>query len=104
MRLLIWSAKWRVDCNVTTRPASMTASGRLPRSPASSAWQWELETCMKPISDTDSLLSTIAREGTVVPYRKGQVLFSQGDAADAVFSILKGKVKLPSSPNRTGKR
>jgi CRP-like cAMP-binding protein len=49
---------------------------------------------MKAISESDSLLSTIAREGTVVPYRKGQVLFSQGDAADAVFSILKGKVKL----------
>jgi CRP/FNR family transcriptional regulator, cyclic AMP receptor protein len=34
------------------------------------------------------------REGTTLPYRKGHVLFSQGDAADAVFSIQKGKVKL----------
>jgi CRP-like cAMP-binding protein len=36
----------------------------------------------------------IAREGTTVHYRKGQVLFSQGDPADAVFAIQKGKVKL----------
>ncbi len=49
---------------------------------------------MKPISDPEMLLATMAREGTTVPYRKGQVLFSQGDPADAIFSIQKGKVKL----------
>jgi len=49
---------------------------------------------MKPTSDSDTFLATIAREGTTVQYRKGQVLFSQGDPADAVFSIQKGKVKL----------
>jgi len=49
---------------------------------------------MKPTSDHDVFASTIAREGTTVQYRKGKVLFSQGDSADAVFSIQKGKVKL----------
>ena len=49
---------------------------------------------MKPTSDPDVFLATISMEGTTVHYRKGQVLFSQGDPADAVFSILKGKVKL----------
>jgi CRP/FNR family cyclic AMP-dependent transcriptional regulator len=49
---------------------------------------------MKSISDADILLATIAREGTTVHYLKGQVLFSQGDPADAVFSIQKGKVKV----------
>ncbi len=49
---------------------------------------------MKPISDSDVLSATIAREGTTLSYSKGQALFSQGDAADAVFSIQKGKVKL----------
>ena len=49
---------------------------------------------MKPTSDPDMLLATMAQEGTTVHYRKGQVLFSQGDPADAVFSIQKGKVKL----------
>jgi CRP/FNR family cyclic AMP-dependent transcriptional regulator len=49
---------------------------------------------MKSISDADILLATIAREGTTVHYPKGQVLFSQGDPADAIFSIQKGKVKV----------
>jgi CRP-like cAMP-binding protein len=49
---------------------------------------------MKSVPDSDTLLDAIVREGTVVPYRKGQVLFSQGDPADSVFSIQKGKVKL----------
>jgi CRP/FNR family transcriptional regulator, cyclic AMP receptor protein len=49
---------------------------------------------MKPNSDPDLLLASFAREGTTVHYRKGQVLFSQGDPSDAVFSIQKGKVKL----------
>ena len=49
---------------------------------------------MKTSSDTELFLATIAREGTTVHYRKGQVLFSQGDPADAVFCIQKGKVKL----------
>jgi CRP/FNR family transcriptional regulator, cyclic AMP receptor protein len=49
---------------------------------------------MTPNTDSESLLPTIVREGTVVKYRKGAVLFSQGDLADAVFSIQKGKVKL----------
>ncbi|MGA2739420.1 MAG: Crp/Fnr family transcriptional regulator [Bryobacteraceae bacterium] len=49
---------------------------------------------MKPSSDSDILLATIGREGTTVHFRKGQVLFSQGDPSDAVFSIQKGKVKL----------
>lgn len=49
---------------------------------------------MKPNPDSDNLLATVAREGTTLHYRKGQVLFSQGDASDAVFSIQKGRVKL----------
>jgi hypothetical protein len=32
---------------------------------------------MKPISDSDTFSATMAREGTTVHYRKGQVLFSQ---------------------------
>lgn len=49
---------------------------------------------MKTNPDIDSFSGTIAREGTTVHYRKGQVLFSQGDPADAIFCIQKGKVKL----------
>jgi CRP/FNR family transcriptional regulator, cyclic AMP receptor protein len=49
---------------------------------------------MKSNSDYDVFLGTILQEGTAVHYRKGQLLFSQGDPADAVFSIQKGRVKL----------
>jgi CRP-like cAMP-binding protein len=49
---------------------------------------------MKPNPEPDILRATFTREGTTVPYRKGQVLFSQGDPSDAVFLIQKGKVKL----------
>ena len=49
---------------------------------------------MKPTTDSEILLATIAREGTTVQFRKGQLLFAQGDPADGVFSIQKGKVKL----------
>ncbi len=49
---------------------------------------------MKPTLDTDILQATIIREGTTLHYRKAQVLYSQGDPADAVFLIQKGKVKL----------
>ena len=41
--------------------------------------------------------SFLARVGTgrsIATYRKGQVVFSQGDAADAVFYIQSGKIKL----------
>ena len=30
---------------------------------------------------------------TVAQYRKNQIIFSQGDAADAVFYVIKGRVK-----------
>jgi CRP/FNR family cyclic AMP-dependent transcriptional regulator len=49
---------------------------------------------MKTNPDSDLMRATFAREGTAVHYHKGQVLFSQGDPADAVFLIQKGKVKL----------
>jgi len=43
------------------------------------------------------LKAFLARDGdgrTIVEFRKGRTLFSQGDPANAVFYILKGKVKL----------
>jgi CRP/FNR family cyclic AMP-dependent transcriptional regulator len=48
----------------------------------------------KLTSDAILLKSQFAREGTAVPYRKGQVIFSQGDANEAVFYIERGKLKL----------
>ena len=43
-------------------------------------------------------LSTINGERSLSDYRKNQKVFSQGDAADAVFYVQEGKSKSASSP------
>src|SRR5438445_5607791 len=48
----------------------------------------------KPAFDPKALLATVAAEGTSKDYRKSQTIFSQGDRADAVFFVERGKVKL----------
>ncbi len=47
--------------------------------------------------DVGIFLRTVGAGRTITKYRKGQVVFSQGDPADAVFYIHKGKVKLSVS-------
>jgi len=44
--------------------------------------------------DPKIFLATLGQGRTMSSYRAGDVIFSQGDAADAVFYIRKGKVKL----------
>jgi CRP/FNR family cyclic AMP-dependent transcriptional regulator len=44
--------------------------------------------------DTKSFLARVGDGQSVGKYRKGQIVFSQGDAGDAVFYIQKGKAKL----------
>jgi len=44
--------------------------------------------------DPKSFLAKLGEGKAVSAYKKGQIVFSQGDAADAVFYILKGKIKL----------
>ncbi len=41
-----------------------------------------------------AFLATLGEGRKVVPFEKKQIIFSQGDAADAVFYIQSGKVKL----------
>ena len=48
----------------------------------------------KPAFDPRAFLAKGDGGRTIVKYRKQQVVFSQGEAADAVFYIQKGKVKL----------
>jgi CRP-like cAMP-binding protein len=45
-------------------------------------------------SDPKAFLDTENGGRTIAKYRAGQTVFSQGSAADAVFYILKGKIKL----------
>jgi len=44
--------------------------------------------------DADAFLRTVGKGRTISKRRKGKTVFSQGDPADAVFYIHKGKVKL----------
>ncbi len=44
--------------------------------------------------DPKTFLANVGEGKTIAKHRKGDVIFSQGDAADAVFYIQKGKVKL----------
>jgi CRP/FNR family cyclic AMP-dependent transcriptional regulator len=44
--------------------------------------------------DPHAFLATIGEGRNIVPFQKKQSIFAQGDAADAVFYIQSGKVKL----------
>src|SRR5579872_2697267 len=48
----------------------------------------------QPSFDTTSFLAKVGEGRSVRKYRKGQVIFSQGDVGDAVFYVQKGKVKV----------
>lgn len=47
-----------------------------------------------PDFDTASFLAQPGEGRSIVRYRKNQIIFSQGDAADAVFFVQKGKLKV----------
>ena len=57
---------------------------------------------LKSLFDPKSFLTKVAEGRTIAEYSKDQVVFSQGDPADAVFYIQEGKVKLTVVSN-TGK-
>jgi CRP/FNR family cyclic AMP-dependent transcriptional regulator len=48
----------------------------------------------KAIFDPKVFLGKVGSGRSIAKYRKGDVIFQQGDSADAVFYIQKGKVKL----------
>jgi CRP/FNR family transcriptional regulator, cyclic AMP receptor protein len=48
----------------------------------------------RPSFDPKSFLAKVGEGRSIGKYRKDQTLFSQGDLADAVFYIQKGKVKV----------
>ena len=47
-----------------------------------------------PILDSEFLLAKVSAGRTPVTFRKGEVVFTQGDPADSIFHIEKGKLKL----------
>jgi CRP/FNR family cyclic AMP-dependent transcriptional regulator len=48
----------------------------------------------KPAFDVEAFLRSAGSGTTIVHYRPGEVIFSQGDASDSVFYIQEGTVKL----------
>ena len=48
----------------------------------------------KPLFDPKLFLAKVGKGRTIAEYSKNQMVFSQGDPADAIFYIQKGKVKL----------
>ena len=44
--------------------------------------------------DPNTFLATIGEGRKIVPFEKKRTIFTQGDAADAVFYVQSGKVKL----------
>jgi CRP/FNR family transcriptional regulator, cyclic AMP receptor protein len=53
-----------------------------------------MATKRRPPFDPKSFLAKIGEGRTISKYRKGQIVFSQGDPADAVFYVQKGKIKV----------
>ena len=53
-----------------------------------------MATKRRPSFDPKSFLARIGDGRSIGKYRKGRVIFSQGDPGDAVFYIQKGKAKL----------
>jgi CRP-like cAMP-binding protein len=47
-----------------------------------------------PLFDPKLFLAKVGNGKTIADYQRNQTVFSQGDAADAIFYIQKGKVKL----------
>jgi len=47
-----------------------------------------------PAFDPNVFLAKVGKGRTLADYKKNQRVFSQGDPADAIFYIHKGKVKI----------
>ena len=47
-----------------------------------------------PVLDAEYLLAKVGTGRSTVTFRKGEVVFTQGDPADSIFHIAKGKLKL----------
>ena len=54
--------------------------------------------------DPHAFLATIGEGRKVAPFEKKKTIFAQGDAADALFYIQSGKVKLRSCPTMERKQ
>src|SRR5579864_8608787 len=68
------------------RPSFAPAAGRKSRAALSRKGRASF--------DPKTFLARVGDGRSLAKYRKGQIVFSQGDTCDAVFYIQKGKVKI----------
>ena len=59
---------------------------------------------VKSSFDPKEFLAKVGEGKTISKYRKDQIVFSQGQVADAVFYIQQGKSSSPSFPSKARKR
>ena len=57
----------------------------------------------EPSFDPKSFLAKVGEGRSIGKYRKNQVVFSQGDAADSVFYIQKARSRSPLFPSKARK-
>lgn len=77
------------ECNVMSR-----ADSRRPSDWSAGARNAYMEPIAKSTFDPKTYLAKVGDGKIIAGYRKNRTVFSQGDRADAVFYIQKGKVKL----------
>jgi CRP/FNR family cyclic AMP-dependent transcriptional regulator len=56
------------------------------------------------VFDPKVFLAKVGEGKTIIEFHKNQSVFSQGDVADAVFYIQRGKVKLTVTSEQARKR
>ena len=56
------------------------------------------------VFDPKEFLAKVGEGKTILEFRKGAVVFTQGDAADTIFYIQKGQVKVLSYLSKGRKR
>ena len=59
--------------------------------------------CRRPSFNPKSFLAKVGEGRSIHAYPEAQIVFSQGDPADAVFYIQKGKVKITVVSKRVRK-
>jgi CRP/FNR family cyclic AMP-dependent transcriptional regulator len=71
-------------------------------SPAGDAGRARISATKIKLFDAGDFLGQVGLDGTIVEVKKGQVVFSQGDTADTVYYLQRGKIRL-SVVSRGGK-
>jgi CRP/FNR family transcriptional regulator, cyclic AMP receptor protein len=68
--------------------------------PGSRAWRAQPENSMSETFDTKAFLAKVGEGKTITIYQKDQNVFEQGEAADTIFYLQKGKIKLTVQSER----